>query len=125
VPLPAAPTPEPVDEDPAAAGRVRGIVALSVGVAALLTGTATGYFSAIKTFNEQPRCSQGHCPLDSQSTLATANTLANVSNVSFAVAGVAAVYGLYELLTLPKRAPVARRARVGLTASGLSLEGRF
>jgi len=114
--------------DPAAAGRTRGIVGLSIGGAALLTGVVTGSLSILKTRDEEHHCSEGHCPLESRSSLATANTLANVSNVTLIVGGLGVAYGLFELFTLPSSEPQredSAHLRVDVTGTGLVLHGKM
>jgi hypothetical protein len=114
--------------DPAAAGRTRAIVGLGVGGAALLTGIVTGSLSVLKTHDEEHHCVDGHCPLDSRSSLSTANTLANIANVTLIVGAIGVGYGLYELLTLPSPRPQRaslHRVRVDVTGNGLILHGEL
>lgn len=123
-----APPEDHVDPERSAA-IVRGIIGLSAGAAGLWAGAVSGYFSAHLTSREKSRCTDGHCPLDSESALSDANTLANVSNVSFVLAALGVGYGLYELLTLPEarspRSAAKSGTRIELTASGLLLHGQF
>jgi len=112
--------------DPAAAGRVRGIIGLALGGAALVTGAVTGSLSIMKTHDEKHHCFEGHCPLESARALSTANTLANVANITLIVGAVGVGYGLYELLTLPSAAPGAlsrRGVQVAFTGTGVALRG--
>jgi hypothetical protein len=100
--------------DPGAGGRVRGIIGLSVGGAALVAGGVAGAHSLVKTNHERERCDD-HTRCDA-SALSSANTLANVANVAIPLGVIGIAYGLYELLTLPS-ARNERAQRHGLQLS--------
>lgn len=111
--------------DPASAGRVRAIVGLSVGGAALLAGSIGGILSLSQTSGLKRDCMDNKCDASSQSTLTSANTLANVANVCLPIGIVGIAYGLYELLTLPS-APTQERSgtvRLDFTGAGATLRG--
>jgi hypothetical protein len=103
--------------DPAAAQRLRAIIALSVGGAALATGVVAGVASMAETGNAKAHCDDdGACPPAVWDDVETANTLANVANVSIPIGLIALGYGLYELFTLQSSEPTERpSARVALS----------
>jgi hypothetical protein len=123
-PIRVAPAAEPVD--PAAPGRTRGIVGLSVGGALLIAGTVTGVMSLVKTSHEKDTCPDGHCNTSQRDALSTANTLANVANVCVPLGILGIAYGFYELLTLPHGPSAAARSGgvdVAFTGSGAVVRG--
>jgi hypothetical protein len=90
----------PQTDDPAGPGRVRGVIGLGVGGAALIAGGICGVISLVKTSSEKDKCEAGHCDRDG---LSSANTLANVANIAIPVGVLGVAYGLFELLTLPSK----------------------
>lgn len=112
--------------DPAAAGRVRGVVGLGLGGAALGFGVVTGLMSASKTNQAKAHCEQDRCDASQRRTLASANTLANVANFAIPVGVLGIAYGLFELLTLPSaRTEVASANSIAfdLSPHGVTLRG--
>jgi hypothetical protein len=114
------------DEDPASAGRIRGIIGLSVGGVALLAGAATGVISLVQVNDLKARCPNDRCSPADRDQLQTAITLGNVSNVALPIGVLGLAWGLYELLTLPSTPSTPRAAallRFELTATGVALHG--
>jgi hypothetical protein len=104
------------DHDSAGPGRVRGIVGLSVGGAALLLGTVSGVMSLTKTNHLQDSCVDNVCDPAQSSAISSAKTLATVANISIPLGVVGIAYGLYELLTLPRaNVPHAQNDTLHLT----------
>lgn len=99
---------KPEPNDPADAQRLRAIIALSVGGAALATGVVAGVASMAETGNAKAHCPDGACPPTVWEDVQTANTLANVANVSIPIGLLAIGYGLFELFTLQPSAPTER-----------------
>jgi hypothetical protein len=124
------PPPPRVDDRPASArdsGRVRGIIGLSVGGVALLTGSVAGVISLVKTSNEKDKCQGDHCFVSQKDALSSATTWANVSNIGLGLGVLGIGYGLYELLTLPAEpeSSHARGLKLELTGTGAQLRGEL
>ena len=108
------------------AGRVRGIVGLSVGGVALAVGTITGFLSLSQASDVKENCQGNLCAPSERSALSTANTLANVANISLPLGVIGVAYGLYELLTLPSAARASEHAsalQFDVTGTGVMLRG--
>jgi hypothetical protein len=108
-------------------GRVRGIVGLSIGGAALAAGMVTGVLSWTQAANIR----QQHCAVDNgcdpgqRDALQRANTLGHVANIALPLGAIGIAYGLYELLTLPA-APLSAetsRLRLELAPDSVVLRG--
>lgn len=110
----------------ASAGRVRGIIGLSVGGVALAVGTVSGIMSLTRASDVKDKCEGNSCPPSQRSALSSANTLANVANITLPIGVIGVAYGLYELLTLPSVPPASEQAsalRIDVTGTGLMLRG--
>jgi hypothetical protein len=108
-----------IGEDPAAPGRLRGIIGLSVGGAALIAGSVAGIVSASKTSSLKSDCPNDACGPRQRSALSSSNTLANVANIAIPVGLIGVGYGLFELFNLPSApAPRARAGNLHVAVTG-------
>jgi hypothetical protein len=89
----------PVEEEEGSL--VPGIVVITIGGAALALGAITGGIAASMASDLKERCVDGHCPVEDQSDLETAQALAIVSTVGFVVGGVGVVTGGVLLFVRP------------------------
>ena len=106
------------DGDPAAAGRKRGIIAVSGGGAVFAFGMISGIVAASKYGSLEDACPSHMCTPEHADRLSSANTFANLANVTIPLGLLGIGYGLYELLTLPTGAPVhANSSRLQLAVS--------
>jgi hypothetical protein len=113
-------------QDRADAGKLRGVIGLSVGGAAFVAGSVTGIMAMSLGSDIRSECSKNACSPAQRDSLSTANTLANVSNISLPIGVIGIAYGLYELLTLPSTQRSSERAsalQLELTGTGAVLRG--
>jgi len=103
-------------------------VGLSVGVALLVVGTATGVVALNKGSSLQEECeAQGApevCDPDLQDDIDNAKLIAHVSTASFAIGGAALVVGIVSLaidLTSASEAPATSQLVVGPGSIGLRI----
>ena len=107
------------------AARLRGVIGLGIGGAALIAGTVTGIMTLSMGADVKESCMSNLCDPSQRGTLSTANTLANVSNITLPIGIIGIAYGLYELLTMPS-APAKERAsgvQLQFTGTGAVLRG--
>lgn len=108
------------------AARLRGIIGLSTGGAALVFGSVTGLMAISQGSSIRRECQGSACDVSQRGPLSTANTLANVANISLPIGLVAIGYGLYELLmpgSEPQSNEHARGVRLELTGLSATLRG--
>jgi hypothetical protein len=114
--------------DPRSGGRIRSIIAFSLGGAALIAGSVTGVMSMSKASDLKERCPADKCPPAARDDLDSVNTLANVANIALPIGAAALVWGLIEVIAMPSaptqaQARPARGLELELTATGAVLRG--
>jgi hypothetical protein len=99
-------------------------IALSVGGAGLVVGTAAGVVTLQQAADIKAQCPRGVCPTGEKPKVATANAVSAVSTAGFVTAGIGAVVGTVLLV---RRAQAAGPAvsTVVIGPSSLALRGSF
>jgi hypothetical protein len=92
----------PAAAEPASEGSlVPGIVVTSFGALGLVLGAVAGGIAASMAGDLKDRCVDGHCPVEDEDELATAQALAIASTVGFVAGGVLVVTGGVLLFVRP------------------------
>lgn len=125
-PSPRAPEPVIIEGN---AGRTRAYIGFAAGGALLITGAVTGITSLVKAADVRSGCRNDVCPESARADVASADVLGTIANIALPLGVIGVGYGVVELLLSgsSERAPEPQRAeaRVGLTATGVSVSGSF
>lgn len=100
---PPVPSPVPAADtgDGSGGSLVPGIVVIGLGTAGLAAGIVTRVMAFQKVSDVKDRCVDGHCLLEDESEIDSANTLQTVSTICFIAGGAAVAAGVVLLVVAP------------------------
>lgn len=117
------PPPKPVDDAPKEGSYLPAILALSVGGAGMIVGTAAGLATLTKADDVKSRCDGAVCRISDADAASQAKMTGTVSTIGFIAGGLGLAGGL--VLLAVRKTPQAPALSLSLSPSSLTARGTF